>query len=331
MKNLINKMFRDPISAGATLGIGLGKAVGDNVMDLAFARPRQKIQLEGQKKALEQQNAAQLDMWNKTNYEAQMKHLNAAGLNPGLLYGMSGGGATTTGSASAMPDQTTKSYGIDIMGAAQLALIKAQARDLNASASEKESRVPVNNATVPNVQANTANTQADTVNKQLQGEMQKIQNNIADVSQWYHIGKVEAEWQKAVQEYRSAAAKANVDTVTQETQIKQQAANLAMTYLQQRAVKAGINLTNQQIEASRADVMALLQNADTNMWNAETNAKNSNLGRDRLEFDKKIHDVADSMKLSVETVQDIIQALVIKGVINPQKDRIPVEGFKQKY
>ena len=36
-------------------------------------------------------------MWKDTNYSAQMEELKKAGLNPGLLYGMSGGGATTIG------------------------------------------------------------------------------------------------------------------------------------------------------------------------------------------------------------------------------------------
>ena len=27
----------------------------------------------------------QMDIWNKTNYEAQLKHLKAAGLNPSLM------------------------------------------------------------------------------------------------------------------------------------------------------------------------------------------------------------------------------------------------------
>ena len=31
-------------------------------------------------------------MWDYTNYENQKKHMLQAGLNPALLYGMSGGG-----------------------------------------------------------------------------------------------------------------------------------------------------------------------------------------------------------------------------------------------
>ena len=35
-------------------------------------------------------------MWDYTNYENQVKHLGAAGLNPALLYGQGGGGGAST-------------------------------------------------------------------------------------------------------------------------------------------------------------------------------------------------------------------------------------------
>ena len=41
-----------------------------------------------------------MDMWNFTNYENQVKHLKAAGLNPALMYAKGGVGGQT-GSANA--------------------------------------------------------------------------------------------------------------------------------------------------------------------------------------------------------------------------------------
>ena len=42
---------------------------------------------------------ANKDMWDYTNYENQVAHLEAAGLNPALLYGQGGGGGATETSA----------------------------------------------------------------------------------------------------------------------------------------------------------------------------------------------------------------------------------------
>lgn len=116
----------------ASIGTGAAAGVVNNVMDLAFGGLKQKRQLKGQKIALEQQNAANYDMWLKTNYGAQVEQLEKAGLNPGLIYGMGGGGGGTIGNASAMPSPQ-EGKGMDIHGAAQLALLKAQEENIRAS------------------------------------------------------------------------------------------------------------------------------------------------------------------------------------------------------
>jgi hypothetical protein len=111
------------------LGIGLGAiakaaapAVAGGLIQGAVQRRRDRRAMNNQKELMElqQQNQEklnaqqmrnqqllnqqgsdlQMDMWNKTNYEAQIAQMKAAGLNPALMYGMKGGGGTTTGSQS---------------------------------------------------------------------------------------------------------------------------------------------------------------------------------------------------------------------------------------
>ncbi|AXH74908.1 MAG: DNA pilot protein [Microviridae sp.] len=54
-------------------------------------------QMANQMKLNEQGQQIQLDTWEKTNYPAQIKMLQSAGLNPGLLYSKGGTGGTTGG------------------------------------------------------------------------------------------------------------------------------------------------------------------------------------------------------------------------------------------
>ena len=42
------------------------------------------------------------EMWDYTNYKNQVKHLEAAGLNPALLYGQGGGGGATAAGGNAI-------------------------------------------------------------------------------------------------------------------------------------------------------------------------------------------------------------------------------------
>lgn len=100
----------------------------------------------------------QLETWNATNYEAQVKHLKNAGLNPGLIYGMGGAGGATTGSGGGgMPSggqaansaqQKQADTGMGMM-LAQQGLIAAQTENVKADTAKKL-------AEAPNITADTA-------------------------------------------------------------------------------------------------------------------------------------------------------------------------------
>lgn len=100
------------------------------------------IQYENQLGLAEDAHNRQLDIWNKTNYGAQMKHLQDAGLNPALLYGQSGGGGATTGAGNmgqaaggnaAAPMDIGAAMNAAML-ASQIEVNKAQAKKLEADA-----------------------------------------------------------------------------------------------------------------------------------------------------------------------------------------------------
>lgn len=124
------------MGAEAILGAGMGLVgtlAGMNSQEQAM---QDQWRLEKEKMALqakynkEQANYSQqlaLDMWNKTNYEEQVKHMQAAGLNPGLLYSKGGAGGSTAGAGTAAPvsDGTTQAVGMGLQ-AKQIAISQAQ-------------------------------------------------------------------------------------------------------------------------------------------------------------------------------------------------------------
>ena len=119
-----------------TAALGIGTGIANQIGNQIFGEMNQRRELRGQKKALEQQNAAAMDIWEKTNYKAQMGQLEKAGLNPGLIYGMGGGGGGTVGgsSATAQGQQGNMALGID---AAQIALLNAQRKNIEADTANK--------------------------------------------------------------------------------------------------------------------------------------------------------------------------------------------------
>ena len=77
------------------------------------------------------------EMWDYTNYENQKKHLEAAGLNPALLYGMSGGGGATAAGAQGM--------GAGIASGHEMG-IKQQGRGMGLQAAAIASQIDLNNS-----------------------------------------------------------------------------------------------------------------------------------------------------------------------------------------
>jgi hypothetical protein len=102
------------------------------------------INLKNQKELNRQGRDIQMDMWNRTNYGAQVRHMKEAGLSPGLIYGNSGGGGATTGSqgggsaaSGGAPSRPQMGMEALLMGE-QMNLMKAQARKLNVDANKIE-------------------------------------------------------------------------------------------------------------------------------------------------------------------------------------------------
>ena len=106
---------------------------------------------------MKQSKDQQLAMWNATNYGAQTAHLQAAGLNPALMYGAGGGGGSTTARSGAGGQATASGAGkqqlqlhdkttpIDIaqitVAAAQAKKLEAEADNLNADKVVKEQQI----------------------------------------------------------------------------------------------------------------------------------------------------------------------------------------------
>ncbi len=104
----------------------------------------------------------QMDMWNKTNYGAQLQHMKDAGLNPGLMYGMGGGGGTTAGSqggGSAAMGSVQQQENMGLQGAMaieQMKLVKAQVGKTNAEKDAILGDTPESKARINNLITDTS-------------------------------------------------------------------------------------------------------------------------------------------------------------------------------
>lgn len=176
MGNFIGQLAQQAAQGALGAGMGILLEGHNDRRQLRQQRALQDIQMEGQRSMTNFNMGKQLEMWDKTNYGAQKDHMIKAGLNPALMYGMSGGGGATTGIQTGNVEGGKAPSGgrevIDSMGiqnqTAQLQLLQAQ----------KE-----------NIEADTANKQADTQNKPLQGK--NIEASTASLTQGVENAKAQ--------------------------------------------------------------------------------------------------------------------------------------------
>lgn len=105
---------------------------------------RMALQNDYNKQAADYSQSLAKDMWNYTGYENQKKQMEAAGLNPALMYGQSGGGGQSTNGGAQEGTTAIAPMGLQIglqaqQTQAQTDLLRAQTRNVEADTIQKNS------------------------------------------------------------------------------------------------------------------------------------------------------------------------------------------------
>ena len=200
-----------------TLGSQLGGQLAGSVMGMALQHANdrrqleqqgklQQLQIRGSKEMTDYNYAKQLQMWHDTNYSAQMEHLKKAGLNPGLIYGMSGGGATTTGSGSGSVSGANAPVGGGeimgmMLGQAQIKLMEAQAKKTEVEA-EKIGGVDtaLANTQISSLTQGIEESKAKQALTEVQTELGEIDRNFRNDTYKASVKGLEYNVNKALQE-----------------------------------------------------------------------------------------------------------------------------------
>lgn len=196
MPNFIESLGQQAASQATSGLIGAG-------MGLLLEKHNDKRQLEQQKKLQELQLLGQkqmgifnreqaMQMWKDTNFKAQLEQMKLAGISPGLIYGMSGAGGSSTNVASGSTGSTSAPVGGgEIMNytaqGLNLALLKAQKENIESQTAknqaeaaatsgykQEEARASISlmGQEIKNKQAQKLLTDADTHLKNIQGQIQ---------------------------------------------------------------------------------------------------------------------------------------------------------------
>lgn len=240
-------------AAQQTLGAGLGIILG-GINDRRQLRQQEKLQgmqIRGQKEMTDYQMMKQLEMWDKTNFSAQVAQLHKAGLNPALLYGKSGpGGATAAVSPGSITGAHAPTGGGEAIGMglsmANMGLLKAQKENIEADTANKKAQT----TKTAGVDTTLGQTQIQSLLQGIQSakaqqKLTEIQSNISQLqldfdTQTFENRKsiVNIQLSKMVEEVRILENQKEISEATKDEAIKLIEQDLATSYLQQALTKA---------------------------------------------------------------------------------------------
>ena len=219
---------------------------------------------------------ANKNMWDYTNYENQVAHLEAAGLNPALLYGQGGGGGATaaggnaiagsgqsagganTGSPQAIKSQIIEGTGMGI----QLGLMSAQKRKLEADAAKNEADA----AKTAGVDTELAKTAAKLNEARIKNTDMSTEEIAAKAKMWGDTSTML--WQQA----RKYASEAEYNEKTMDTRIEKAGYETMGSLLENMETIAKTQFTKAQTDAIAENIAIAWYNAGTNRMNATTAA-----------------------------------------------------------
>lgn len=123
-------------------GLGLGTGMIQDIWQLGIGNQMADEQMGRNKHMMNFQMEKQMEMWERTGYKAQVEQLKKAGLNPALLYGMSGGGGqTAAGPTATTPMPSTPQHdnvGMGLQAGIQMQLLQAQKANIEADTEKKK-------------------------------------------------------------------------------------------------------------------------------------------------------------------------------------------------
>lgn len=339
------------------LGAAIGMALG-NYNDRRQRMQQDKLwqmELKNRKEMTDYEMEKEYEMWLKTNYAGQKEQLQKAGLNPGLLYGMSGGGGVTTGTANGNVsgaeapkgggefDTAVRSQGMGM----QLALLKAQKENIEADTANKLSQVPGHQGEPAVQQQGIAESgqriteskgkvdlmaqQED--NERIKNNLLRIEESIARMNEFIKQNTMGNEVMKSAQEVANL-----IEAVKQnklKTGVKEATVNDEIKYIKQEAIGRTLEnwLTVEQTKSTAEHTrltgwqIRKIANEIESIWmNTGNQLRKSQL--DAILTDSNTDPVNHATDQLTNVLNVILGAGVVKGIMTPQPPA-PVKGFNR--
>ncbi len=261
---------------GALLGGAMN--IGSNNQQLHQQQALMDMQIRGQNRVTDYNYQKQMQMWNETNYAAQMEQLKKAGLNPGLLYKSGGAGGQTSVNTGNVTGATAPNLSINKGMAMQLGqqatqnavsmeniqadteLKKANANLTNVQAGKTQG-VDTDKATaeIELIKANTGNIEQDKINKEINEELLLLQKELEGMTLQDKAKTININIKQLEANIKHMELDNKLKSALMNTTIKQAKASLITTQLENQLKEWNINIQPEQLQSIRLNIEKLQQ------------------------------------------------------------------------
>lgn len=241
--------------------LGLALAGINDRRQLRQQQKLQDMQIKGDKQLTDYNFIKQMEMWNNTNYPAQMAMLRKAGLNPALMYEGGGQGGSTAITQGNVAGGTAPTGGQEIMQMMGMGLTKdlqlAQIENIKAQTQKTKAETTA-------VEPSIAKTKQETLNLQTQNAIAELEKAFQSDTLQNRESIVNLSLSKLIEETRILENNREISDETKTNQIKQIAENLKNTITQGLALQKQNAKTDKEIQEIDAQIKAIEQQIDIN-------------------------------------------------------------------
>lgn len=307
-------------TAGGVIGTGMGLLLEkhNDRRQIEQEKKLQQMQIAGQKEMGEFNLQQQMKLWEQTNYGPQMEQLKKAGLNPGLIYGMSGGGGQT---AAAQPGNVGRGDspkgGGETLAAAgmgiQMAMQKAQIDNLNANTEKtKVEAEKTAGVDTDKTKSEIASLTQGVENQKAVAELTKVQTKLAALDQLIIEGTLSERMDRVV--WESLKVHEELETVNRNNYINKATQNAQIDIVRTTAI--GAILRNALTRAETGNIQQDTRNKEIGVRLTKQQISNMaqqiQIGWAELSEEQKRTKVMQTLgdqKLEMQGVSEIINAV----------------------
>ncbi|AXH76994.1 MAG: DNA pilot protein [Microviridae sp.] len=314
----IDTLLETAGSGIASTGMGLLLEGHNDARQIRQQQKLQDMQISGQKELTDYNMAKQLQMWKDTSYGAQKEQLEKAGLNPGLMYGMGGGGGQSTGQTG-----SNVSGGNAPQGGREIAEMMGMGMQMQLLKAQKE-----------NIEADTKNKEADTANKPIQGanigyqnalligqkELQNLDLKVNEQTLWERINEIVS---RSIEQQEKGITAGVERYINQETQFAE------IEKIKSEALSAAVEkrLLDEKVELTKAQIKEIAESLKQGWEGLRISNEQVKLNRLLAEFNTDWSNIIG--KEAVEAIGGLIKVLpfakILKGTRPPE-----IKGFGGK-